>query len=266
MNLKKRRCFLLTVFFLAIFTFSAHAASFDINLSFTGLTSSQQTIFSQAESYWESVITGYQTGISISSLDIDAEGKYIDGSGGILGSAGPNSITTQAGFTLSTSGSMQFDTADLANLESSGRLYDVIRHEIAHVIGFGTLWTSNGLSMAGTGQYTGTAGLAAYRNEFDAAAAFVPVELEGGTGTADGHWDEVYQGAALTGITDALGRDMRDELMTGWLNSPVFVSNTTLMSFEDLGYTVVPIPGTIVLLGAGLLGLVGIKRGRGRTA
>ncbi len=267
MKCKKCRLIFLAVLFSATSAFSVHAATFDINLNFTGgLTASQQTIFSQAESYWESVITGYMPNITLSSLDIDAAGTNIDGSGGILGSAGPNTITTQAGFILATSGSMEFDTADLANLESNGQLYDVIRHEIAHVIGFGTLWTQNHLYTNGTGQYTGAAGLAAWRNEFDATAAYVPVELGGGGGTANGHWNEVDQGSGLTGITDALNRDMRYELMTGWLNSPVFVSNTTLMSFEDLGYTVVPLPGTIVLLGAGLLWFMGIRKRRNRTA
>ena len=30
--------------------------------------------------------------------------------------------------------------------------------------------------------------------------------------------------------------------MTGWLNSPTFISNLTIQSFQDLGYNVVAIP------------------------
>lgn len=74
-------------------------------------------------------------------------------------------------------------------------------------------------------------------------------------------------GSGLTGITDPLGRDMRDELMTGWLNSPHFVSLTTQYSFEDIGYTVspVPLPGAIVFFGSGLISLLAYKRRQSRA-
>ena len=35
---------------------------------------------------------------------------------------------------------------------------------------------------------------------------------------------------------------MRNELMTGWLNTPAFISMLTIQSFQDLGYNVVAIP------------------------
>jgi hypothetical protein len=123
------------------------------------------------------------------------------------------------------------------------------------VIGFGTLWTLNGLYVDGSGQYTGANALATYRTEFNQpAATFVPVELGGGSGTANGHWNEVDGGGGNTGIVDSLNRDMKNELMTGWLNSPTFVSLTTINSFKDLGYVVsaVPEPGVMAMW---LLGL-----------
>ena len=71
---------------------------FPSTLNFVGgLTPSQQAVFGQAEHFWESVLIGYQPGITIPSVTIDAEGNVIDGVGGILGSAGPSlSIPTQA--------------------------------------------------------------------------------------------------------------------------------------------------------------------------
>lgn len=33
--------------------------------------------------------------------------------------------------------------------------------------------------------------------------------------------------------------------MTGWLNTPAFVSNTTLQSFADIGYTIAVIPDQV---------------------
>ena len=232
-------------------------ATFSINLSFTGLTPTQESYFTAAKSFWESAITGYQAGISLTGFTINALGSNIDGLGGILGSAGPSTATSQGGFVLTTLGQMNFDLADINNLITLGSFTDVIKHEMGHVIGFGTLWTNNNVYVDNTGQYTGANALARYKTEFNQpAAVFVPIELGGGAGTANGHWNEVDNGAALTGIVDSQGRDFRFELMTGWLNSPIFTSLTTLASFQDIGYNVnlsaVPEPGAIALL---LLGI-----------
>lgn len=243
--------------------FAAQAAPFTINVNMGGgLTPSQQAIFTTAADTWMGLLSGYQPGISIASLDINASGAAIDGAGGILGSAGPDTLTTQGGYVLATSGSMQFDTADLATMESNNTLLAVILHEMAHVMGFGTLWSLNNVYTDGTGEYTGTNALAAYRVEFSQLTAlFVPVELGGGTGTANGHWNEVNNGVCCTGIISAQG-DMTYELMTGWLNANSFISNTTIYSFTDIGYVAsVPEPGTIVLFGLGLL-VTGIYRRR----
>jgi hypothetical protein len=243
----------------------ASAAPFTINVIFNGgLTASQEAIFSTAASTWVGLLPGYQPGISIPSLDITATGATIDGPGGILGSAGPNTFSNQGGYLLSTAGAMTFDAADLATLESNGSLLAVILHEMAHVMGLGTLWSWHGIYSNGTGQYTGANALAAYRTEFNQpVATFVPVELGGGAGTANGHWNEVDGGGSTTGIVSAQG-DMRNELMTGWLNSPYFISNMTVQSFVDIGYSdtsPMPEPGTFALFAAGLAGVV-VLRGR----
>ena len=242
--------------------------NFDIVVNFVGgLTPSQEAVFSQAEVIWEGVITGYQDPGANLTLDIDAEGAPIDGVGGILGSAGPTfgRLISGSSFFVATHGEMTFDSADLANMETSGVLDEVIMHEMGHVIGFGTLWsasdwtggsitTAQEVYTSGSGQYTGADGLAAYQSEFSQpGASFVPVELGGGAGTANGHWDEVNGGAGLTSIVDGLSRDMQSELMTGWLNSPTFMSQTTIHSLEDIGYTVIPEPATLVMLVMALL-------------
>jgi hypothetical protein len=102
--------------------------------------------------------------------------------------------------------------------------------------------------------------------------------LGGGAGTANGHWNEVDGGSGLTGIVDGSGNDMRNELMTGWLNTPLFISKTTIASLGDLGYTVninangalaaqqapvtTPIPAAVWLFGTGLAGLLGLGRAK----
>lgn len=254
---------------------SQQASAITINLDFSGggLTASQQTIFGQAELFWEGVLTGYQPVVSsivaTAGIDITAQGVFIDGVGGVLGSAGPTAIFNTdftGGFVMAATGDMNFDTADLDNLESNGSLGDVILHEMAHVLGLGTLWTNNGLYIADSGEYTGAAGVAAYNAEFSQVGAFIPVELGGGAGTAGGHWNEVDGGAGLTGIIDGSGNDMRDELMTGWLNPNAFVSDTTKLSFIDLGYTVniaaVPVPAAVWLFLSGFGMLFGFARKR----
>ena len=242
---------------------SAWATSFDITVVFSGgLTGSQQAIFAQAENTWEFLIEEYLPGVTVSGLTIDASGVAIDGAGGILGQAGPTIGEWDSGYLYVTDGVMQFDSADLLWLESAGTLKDVILHEMAHVIGFGTVWTYNGV-YDGSGNYTGAYGLAAHSTEFSQpGAASVPVELGGGTGTAHGHWNEVNYGAGNTGITNPDGLDMRYELMTGWLNAPTYISGTTIQQFRDLGYAVIPEPGTGFLLASGLLVLSRQRRAR----
>ena len=243
---------------------AAQASTFDISLTFSGLTASQASIFTTAESFWETAITGYNSSASgFSSLAISATGAPIDGVGGILGSAGPSSLVTDNVFIWASAGAMTFDSADLAGLESNGSLQAVILHEMAHVIGFGTLWSTLGVYINDTGEYTGANAVAAYQAEFDPLATFVPVELDGGPGTVNGHWDEDWQGGS-------------NELMTGYLDMPTFISDTTIASFADIGYTVdvsandisaVPVPASIILMGSAL-GLMGLwsRRRRSHTA
>src|SRR5690606_3571755 len=105
-------------------------------------------------------------------------------------------------------------------------LDDILAHEIGHALGIGTLWVANGLYVPGSGEYRGQHALRAYRAEFDPHATAVPVELAGGSGTRDLHWnqlmrsspqegdpDDPYSLSPLTGITDASGRDLALELL-----------------------------------------------------
>ncbi len=222
-------------------------AAFNIELvDGGGLTSELWAQFTLAATTWEGYITDYAWDYATYSgylsgwdgnLTIIASAISIDGVGGILGQAGPDGgydLTSVGGYGFATSGIMQFDVDDLDYMLSTGTLSMVILHEMAHVIGFGTLWEMNGLYDAtnAPGEYVGANAIAAYNAEFGYSAAYVPVELEGGTGTAGGHWDENY-GGANPGSTD-----FGYALMSGWANPGSYITDTTLGQFEDLGYTV----------------------------
>ncbi|MEI8205517.1 MAG: hypothetical protein WCG03_01410 [Kiritimatiellales bacterium] len=240
---------------------------FNIDVAFSaGMNENYKGAFSNAAAFWGSQITGYRLDSSdLQGITISANVTAIDGAGKILGSASPTygsffDSVQMAGSSVfsavlyATAGEMTFDSADVDNLISRGAWEQVIRHEMAHVLGFGTLWgyddgtVYNNFYAAGSGQYTGAAGLAAYRAEFDPDATYIPVELGGGGGTSDGHWDEADGGSALTGIIDANGNDMAYELMTGCLNAPTFLSSTTVAQFYDMGYTVIPEPSPVMLV------------------
>lgn len=262
---------------IAVTSTTSHAI-FNINLTFTGSpTASQINAFTTAEAFWESRISGYITPLAsttLLSLNITANISAIDGPGGILGSAGPTLGFNDGTYFIAAAGTMRFDSADVANLEAQDQFNNVILHEMAHVMGLGTLWElnnkpANPVYINNSGQYTGAFGLAAYRAEFNQPlATFIPVELNGGSGTANGHWND------STNVFDAQGRPLIRELMTGFINDgpanvPLYVADFTIQSFRDIGYTVAPVvvpeTSTLILCSTGLLGFVAVRRTRTRT-
>ena len=246
--------------------------------------------FTAAESFWESKLTGYRnTGFNApTQVLINIDLSTIDGAGGVLGSAGPTFGNFGGSFIETTEGNMTFDTTDIDNLVTAGSFGDVIQHEMAHVLGFGTLWGLNGTYVSDTGQYMSAAALAAFQIEFNQpSATFVPVELDGGSGTANGHWnmgidlgineqadsrDDPGDAIIYTSVNNGLRLD--DELMTGYLTGEAWLSNTSLQSFYDIGYLValdiygqpVPEPVTFALIfGFGAIFVVFRRRGLKRV-
>lgn len=116
------------------------------------LTAAQQPYFSGTASFWESVITGDKVGVPYSGRAISASSVTIDGAGGTRAYGGPTSFALSSGTRYAMAGRMDFDTADIGNLISNGSFSDVIKNEMAHGLGFGTLWTDNSLYIDGTGR------------------------------------------------------------------------------------------------------------------
>ena len=106
---------------------------------------------------------------------------------------------------------------------------------------------------------------AAYRNEFDPDADFVPIELDGGVGTANGHLNEVLDnfsdeneaGPDSDPGDDALaptvllgpnaGLSLNDALLSGVLSGDAFLTDTSLGIFQDLGFTTVDFRAVAIL-------------------
>ncbi|MFO0845086.1 MAG: leishmanolysin-related zinc metalloendopeptidase [Gemmataceae bacterium] len=207
------------------------ATDFNIDVRFGGgLTAGQQATFQRAADRWAQVILGdvpdaVYNGAVVDDILIEAKGEDIDGPLNILGQAAPDAF--RAGSKLPYHGFMEFDKADLAAMEKSGQLFNVIVHEMGHVLGVGTIWDDLKL-LAGAGTpgplFTGVNATREYNRIFRTNSPGVPVESGGGAGTADSHWSEAV---------------FRDELMSGFLNfgrNPV--SRITAASMMDLGYQV----------------------------
>ena len=202
-------------------------------VSMSGAYESWMEGFAKVTQKWESIIVGnlpsissseipkeiYYTGTGYPSIIDDvyicATDASIDGEGDgniniLLGSAAPlswrgtgivNPLTGDK-YQVTLTGFMEFDSADMVTMQAT--LDDIVFHEMGHVISLGTLWEENGLYMQGSGEYpSGT--YADYEWKAISCSGPLPVELDGGKGTVDSHWDEDCLGnKILTGAMEDL--------------------------------------------------------------
>ena len=213
------------------------SSRFGITLHYddSSLTSSVRSILSEAARRWAKVIVGDLPGITdddgtvIDDVLVDAAARDIDGPGGVLAQASPSAFREGPGAAgkLPYRGLIEIDRDDLASLQASGQLLDVVTHEMAHVLGFGTMWEQERLLKDGGSsnpRFTGPVATAQYNLLFGRNDSSVPVENDGGPGTHDTHWREsVFGNELLTGFVDD-GRNL--------------ISRVTVGSLADLGYVV----------------------------
>jgi hypothetical protein len=164
-------------------------------------------------------------GTSVDDVLIMLSIVSIDGPGGVLGRAGPCGVR-QAN-SLPFAGIVALDADDLLPLVGTETLTDIITHEIAHVLGFGTLWQPLGLVQGIGGadpRYIGARGVAEYAAL--GGTGGVPLETQGGEGTRDGHWRKtVFNIELMTGFAEPVG-----------IAQPL--SRVSIAQWEDMGFVV----------------------------
>jgi hypothetical protein len=245
-NQTLRRCLVGACFALAS---CGSVRAFDLTFEITSpgsFTSNQMAIVQQAlgrvEGMWETMLTGYQAGLTLGPVHIFIQPTTVG-----LASASYSSTTFHEGYTIATSGFVNINTLQIepfANWqgdEPNGLNFidELLAHEVGHVLGIGTLWTTNNVYQFNTFQYTGPHGKAAYQAEFNQSTAY---------------WDQLMRSSVLegnptdpwpldprVGVVDQFGRDRGLELMTGAIDPDFlepFVSRFTIQSMRDMGYTV----------------------------
>ena len=208
---------------------SSDGSGFNITIEFNGTwTQELHDIFVAAADRYVALITEDVADVTVrggrggpSTVDdilISAELGEIDGLYGILGQAGPTSVRTAS--SLPATATMQFDIVDVNDM-GLDVFTDVVLHEMAHSLGFGSIWDRLGL--VSDGLFTGESAFSEFLL-MGGSGNGIPVEQDGGAGTAGSHWDE---------------ETFDNELMTGYINegdNPFTAMSAA--AFEDLGYGV----------------------------
>lgn len=191
--------------------------------------------FYDAERFWESRLTGFSPQLpllmqrTLRPVQFTAVIADVDGPGGILGFAGPSQLSNLTGsrpYIVPISADMTFDSEDAVPFYLLGLFDDIVRHEMAHGLGFGTLFGQNRLNLGPFGNYIGAFGLKTFRVEAKRPnALFVP--LDGGGGHWDGDNEFFFDLDTFSG-----------DLMIPFITDFPVVHETTWAVFADLWYRV----------------------------
>ena len=216
-----------------------------------------------AANLWQSVITGNLPEVNnpifgtIDDIQISVQLGLLsgdsDGDGNTLAQGQPLLFRTDS-TGLPYLAQIGVDEADISNPELS----TIMAHEIGHCLGFPTSrgWENNVIPLGSDAptNFTGPKAVEQYNLLFgtSAVAAGVPIEQDGGDGTAFAHWDDATFG---------------NELMTGALDftSTNLLSVITVGAFDDMGYDVnydaaqpyTPPTTTVTTVGAAISNVLG---------
>lgn len=219
---------------------------FDITvIQLTGAPTAVLNHLDAAVARWERVITGdlpsgtFQSdffgsgdcggngdllnGTSVDDIGVLVLIDSIDGGGQVIGRAGPCATRGEDGPPVA--GSLTLDVVDLEPLVGDEALTALIFHEIGHVLGFGVVWDDLIEDAGGEDpRFTGSEAVEAFQDL--GGGGNVPVENQGGGGTAESHWRESVFGAeVMTGFAEPAGTAQP-------------LSTVTIASMVDIGYEV----------------------------
>ncbi len=203
----------------------------DLTLPSAGLTPTQRlTIQAEAQAWSRIIVNDLPADLTsiglVDDLHIIFDVAPIDGAGGTYGDTNLLDVRTGA-LKLPSLAKVTLDPADLATL-SAEQFRALVRHEIAHALGFGELWGSLGLvdtSVAGNPRFNGSNAIAAYAALTGAVQTGVPIDNRAGANAT--HWREIVFG---------------NELMTPLLDpsGPYPLSALSIAALRDMGYVVQP--------------------------
>ena len=217
---------------------------------------------------WDEIITetpwqDYQMVIYVGYAALEA---------GVLGGASPYEFGTLGeqflyGSTFTMSGQFQLNTLYLKNMRDNivdetlniSQLYTTTLHEIGHIIGIGPYtfsWSEilnkpvSSYTDANDGKtkyyYTGSNAFQYYKTyypDYSSNLVGIPIEDDGGSGTALSHPEEGRMGTISSNdryINGNFHPGLQHELMTGWSDSGINLplSKITIGFLEDIGYGV----------------------------
>ena len=187
---------------------------------------------------------------------------------GILGSAGPVDFEYKNMRWYSTAGEIDLNTlywnAGKTEVKTNNKTqaYYTLLHEMGHILGLGTLWIDHGLLNYGewyeanwmnatyeNALYIGSNGLTEYKKwisqnypAIDITRIIgIPIEEDGGGGTAGGHIEEGDQNHRKRYFNGVYHPGLNTELMTGYSESGAGtedMNNITVAMIKDLGYNI----------------------------
>ena len=228
------------------------------------ITNDDYSIIQASFDKWDGLVTPNERFTNTYTIDVSF--SIVTLGTGILGGAQVLTAyyfdTYTFGNAYTSTGNVKMNESYMSYLRNSIRtdnqtsLYHVLLHEIGHILGIGTFWNMNGSPVSSYTDdddgstkyyYTGENALREYKYyipEISHTIIGLPIEDNGGSGTADVHPEEGAEGTSSSNnryINGFFHPGLDNELMSGWMeNFPrsTPLSRISLGFLEDMGFGV----------------------------